>query len=141
MHPPESRLSPELHKAAALRRVNWADAFYLIAILSIALLFRLVVQLGDRLTAPRNTNGRYVSDRPLPGCSEPCAIELQQSEIYINGRMIALTEASSIEEKPTLTGLWRSSQLSMSGTTAIGCAASQTVDLQGAFKKPRSMAL
>ncbi len=51
--------------------------FYLITILFIVLFFRVVMQYGEtHLSAPTNINGRYVSDRPLPRCPNPFAIEL-----------------------------------------------------------------
>lgn len=110
-------------------------AFYLLTILFVVLLFRLVSHYGEQLQAPVNVNGRYISDRALPGCSAPFAVELQQSGIYLNGQIVeaASTESSS-EERPLLSGLLQSQQLVMEGTAAIECAAAAPVQLQGSIR-------
>jgi len=44
------------------------------------------------------------------------------------------SQTISTEAKPTLTGTWQAQQWVMSGTTALECAADQSVQLQGTVR-------
>lgn len=113
--------------------------FYGVMIGSVLLLFRVVTHYGEKLQAPPDINGRYVSTENLPGCPTRFAIDIQQSGIYLSGDLL-LSDAAvpSSEDKPLLKGLWQIGQITMSGTTAIACGAngSLPVQIQGQLSAP-----
>ena len=103
--------------------------FYVGVIGIVLVLFQGVTAYGEaNLKAPPNLNGRYLSTSPPPGCPEGdrLVLTLQQSGIYVNGFMTlesvkdsqnAQSGDATSEEKPSLTGLWKPEQLSLSGQT------------------------
>ncbi len=96
--------------------------FYAIAIGSVLLLFNVVTAYGEsNLKAPKTIGGRYqlALANNLPGCSQvaPLMLQLDQSGTYINAAILKkeVQNSMSAEEKLTLTGLFKESQLSLAG--------------------------
>lgn len=124
--------------------------FYVGAIGGVFTLFQLVALYGERhLQAPPDLNGRYLSASP-PGCpnNSQLVLTLQQSGIYLNGFLTleesAAVRAESVEEKPSLHGLWRKEEMLLTGqTTALQpCAIPATaVAIQGKFIPPPQASL
>ena len=97
-------------------------SFYAIAIGSVLLLFNVVTAYGEKnLKAPQTIGGRYclTFNNPLPGCSQvaPLMLQLDQSGTYVNAAILKkeVQNSMSAEEKLTLTGLFKESQLSLAG--------------------------
>jgi len=113
--------------------------FYVGVLGIVLVLFQAVTTYGEaNLKAPPNLNGRYRSTSTPPGCAEGdrLMLTLQQSGIYVNG-FVTLESANdsqtqsadaTSEEKPSLTGLWKPEQLSLSGeaNALIACTAGRS---------------
>jgi hypothetical protein len=142
--------------------------FYGSMIGAVIVLFEVTTLYGENhLKAPPNLNGRYLSDRALPGCpdSSRLALNIHQSGIYLSGSLLladatapqqtADAKETAAEEKPSLSGLWQQQQIGLSGETnalascqASGAsgssqtaAASSKVDLQGQITQPPAKSL
>jgi hypothetical protein len=110
--------------------------FYAVAIGSVLLLFNVVTAYGEKnLKAPKTIDGHYrlAFARDLPGCPQtPLMLQIDQSGTYVNAAILkpVAKEAQnpmSAEEKPTLTGLFKDRQLTLTGKVAnsVLCASSQ----------------
>ncbi|HEY9642927.1 MAG TPA: hypothetical protein V6C57_20730 [Coleofasciculaceae cyanobacterium] len=113
--------------------------FYVVVMGVVLVLFQVVSTYGEsNLKAPPNIDGRYLSAAAPPGCpdTERLVLTIQQSGIYLNGSM-NLEQASTLqnasgaespsEEKPSMTGLWQPTQITLAGKTHAlsSCTASQ----------------
>jgi hypothetical protein len=113
--------------------------FYGVAIGSVLLLFKVVTAYGEaNLKAPKPIDGDYrLSLAQKPNCpkSEDLVLTIQQSGIYLNGFLLpARTNAqmaAATEEKPSLSGILRNQQLSLSGTLASSIFCSKPVSESG----------
>lgn len=103
-------------------------AFYGTAIGSVVILFKIVTVYGQNLKAPFPIDGRYrITTQNLPKClqSDDLILNIQQSGIYLNGSLLAIsknaempsasTSETRLEEKPSLVGRWTNQQLTLSG--------------------------
>lgn len=99
-------------------------SFYAVAIGSVLVLFNVVTAYGEsRLKAPTPISGRYrlAFANSLPGCAkpEPLLLQIDQSGIYANGAILSASTTSenpmSVEERLTLTGLFKDKQLNLAG--------------------------
>ena len=99
--------------------------FYGVAISSVLLLFKVVTAYGEsNLKAPTPINGRYrlVLAENLPNCQKSAdsrMLIIQQSGIYVNGSLLPANTTAELstttKEKPSLTGILKNEQLSLSG--------------------------
>ncbi|MFB2923488.1 hypothetical protein [Aerosakkonema funiforme] len=124
--------------------------FYGLAIGFVVLLFKVVTTYGHNLKAPPPIQGRYrIIAQNLPKClaSDELLLNIQQSGIYLNGSLLTadknvessnVTSASqtSVQEKPSLFGLWQNQQFTLSGTTNkfISCERKINVTIQAFVK-------
>lgn len=102
--------------------------FYAIAIGSVLLLFNVVTTYGENnLKASKTIGGSYRLSltNSLPGCPQiaPLILQLDQSGTYINAAVLKpaaknVQTSMSVEEKPTLTGLFKEQQLTLTGKVA-----------------------
>ncbi|MCL1469804.1 hypothetical protein [Argonema antarcticum] len=105
-------------------------AFYGTAIGSVVILFKIVTVYGQNLKAPFPIDGRYrITAQNLPEClqSDDLILNIQQSGIYLNGSLLALsknvempnsasTSETIVQPKPSLVGRWKNQQLTLSGS-------------------------
>ncbi|MBN3874576.1 MAG: hypothetical protein V7L00_18985 [Nostoc sp.] len=95
-------------------------AFYGVAIISVLLLFRTVSVYGENnLKAPPPVNGAYrlTLAENLPNCekSDTLTLNIEQSGIYLNASVLPATANADIDEKHSLTGIFKNKQLNLSG--------------------------
>ncbi len=111
--------------------------FYAVAIGSVLLLFNVVTTYGENnLKASKTIGGSYRLSftNNLPGCPQiaPLILQLDQSGTYINAAVLKpaaknVQNSMSAAEKPTLTGLFKEQQLTLTGKVAksVLCGFSQ----------------
>lgn len=111
--------------------------FYGVAIGSVLLLFKVVAAYGEaNLKAPKPIDGDYrLSLAQKLNCpkSEDLVLTIQQSGIYLNGFLLPANAqmSAATEEKPSLTGILRNQQLSLSGTVPSSIFCSEPVSESG----------
>ncbi len=101
--------------------------FYAVTIASVLLLFNVVTTYGENnLKASKTIGGSYRLSftNSLPGCPQiaPLILQIDQSGTYINATVLKpaknVQTLMSAEEKPTLTGLFKEQQLTLTGKVA-----------------------
>ncbi|MCL1467236.1 hypothetical protein, partial [Argonema galeatum] len=118
-----------LHGGRKMSHFNFKSlAFYGTAIASVVLLFKVVTDYGQNLKAPLPIDGRYrITAQNLPEClqSDDLVLSIQQSGIYLNGSLLAVSKnvempnsasETIIHQKPFLVGRWKNQQLTLSGS-------------------------
>ncbi|GAX41994.1 hypothetical protein NIES4075_29920 [Tolypothrix sp. NIES-4075] len=107
-----------------MKHVKWKSlALYGLTIVAVMVLFKAVTTYGEsNLKAASQISDRYrlmFADN-LPNCEklDDMILNIQQSGIYLNGSLLSAlnnTDLTSSHQKPSLTGILRNQQLSLSG--------------------------
>jgi hypothetical protein len=106
-------------------------AFYGLTLVLVLGLFKGITAHGETLLAPPNLGGQYRLQSPsLIGCSS-LVLDLQQSGIYLNGAITPQSNPPDSQEvtphpsRPTLTGHWHDSALTLTGRLDLTCLQSE----------------
>jgi hypothetical protein len=120
--------------------------FYGTTLISVVMLFQFTTRYGEaNLKAQPKLEGRFISTESLPGCptNTRWALDIQQSGIYLNGSLQLLDSSetvavATVEEKPSLKGIWRSPQVTLIGATSAFTACQRLV---GSAQAPLSVSI